>query len=223
MNETADIRGLEGVQLGARPLVVCDVDEVALEFITPFDRFLQSRGQKLLPRSFHLTGNIVSLQTEMQTPAGDVATLLDSFFAGQLEWQTPADQVSASLSALSTIADIVFLTAMPARHYDVRRELLDRHELPFPLIATERSKGPLISQIHAERSQPLFFIDDLAHNLHSVKQHAPTANLVNYMANDVFRAMAPHPGDDVNTVSSWSEIEEIITDHVVAEQSGNDA
>ncbi|NKF32532.1 hypothetical protein HER21_39585, partial [Pseudomonas sp. BGM005] len=48
------------IRLGERPLVVCDVDDVVLQFIDPFQLFLQSLGHELLPRSFRLHGNIVS-------------------------------------------------------------------------------------------------------------------------------------------------------------------
>lgn len=216
MTETDKTRGASKVHLSERPLIICDVDEVALEFITPFTAFLRSRGQDLLPRSFRLTGNVVSLESGRETPADDVRALLDTFFASQMDWQTPADRVAASLTALDEIADILFLTAMPVRHYDIRRSLLDSHGLPFPLVATEQAKGPLIADLHDNRSQPLFFIDDLAPNLHSAKQHAPTANLLHYMANETFRAMAPHAGDDVETASNWHEIEDIISNRVDA-------
>lgn len=221
MTETAQTRGASEVRLSERPLIICDVDEVALEFITPFTAFLRSHGQDLLPRSFRLTGNIVSLESGHETPADDVRVLLDAFFASQMDWQTPAHRVATSLAALNEFADIFFLTAMPVRHYDIRRALLDRHDLPFPLVATEQAKGPLIAKLHDSRSQPLFFIDDLAPNLHSAKQHAPTANLLHYMANDTFRAMAPDAGDDVKAASNWREIEEIISNRVDAGLPGD--
>ncbi len=214
MTETAETKGLSDVRLGARPLIVCDVDEVVLEFLTPFNAFLKSRGHELLPRSFHLTGNIVSLETGAETPPGNVGSLLEAFYASQLEWQEPADRASACLAALSEFADILFLTAMPARHYDVRRALLDRHDLPFPLVAADRDKGPLIERLHDDRPQPLFFIDDMPHNLRSAKRHVPAANLLHYMANGTFRALAPHPGEDVTVASNWSEIEAVITGRV---------
>lgn len=214
MTETAQTRGASELRLSKRPLIICDVDEVALEFITPFTAFLRSNGQDLLPRSFRLTGNVVSLKSGRETPADDVRVLLDTFFASQVDWQTPAHRVAASLAAIDEFADIVFLTAMPVRHYDIRRALLDSHDLPFPLIATEQAKGPLIADLHDNRSQPLFFIDDLAPNLHSAKQHAPTANLVHYMANETFRAMAPHAGDEVETAANWREIEEFIGNRI---------
>ncbi len=46
--------------------------------------------------------------------------------------------------------------------------------------------------------QPLVFIDDIFVNLHSVKAHVPETLLINLMANDTFRALAPHPGDGVD-------------------------
>lgn len=223
MKDAADLRGLNDVRLSDRPLIICDVDEVALEFVTPFSAYLRFQGLELLPRSFRLTGNVVSRESGRETPAEEVRALLDAFFASQMEWQTPADRVAASLSALHDIANILFLTAMPVRHYDVRRALLDRHDLPFPLVATERAKGPLIAHLHGDRSHPLFFIDDLAPNLHSAKQYAPQATLVHYMANKTFRALAPHAGDDVSSASTWREIEDIITGHVAAETPNNRA
>ena len=48
-----------------------------------------------------------------------------------------------------------------------------------------------------EAGRPAVFIDDLGANLHSVRSHAPSCLLINLMANEAFRALAPHPGDGV--------------------------
>ncbi|MCP4318853.1 MAG: hypothetical protein GY789_23370 [Hyphomicrobiales bacterium] len=206
--------GHKNVALGNRALIVCDVDEVVLEFVTPFNAFLKANGYELLPRSFSLTGNIVSLDDRSEAASDKVSDLLDWFFAEQLDWQKPAGGVDTALSNLSQLADIVFLTAMPPHHYDVRRALLDRHDLPYPLIATMEEKGPLISEIHAHRNHPLIFIDDMIYNLHSVKKHVPDAYTISYMSNDHFRAMAPHPGDGVVQARDWPDIEQIIHRHM---------
>ncbi|MEM9107651.1 MAG: hypothetical protein AAGC96_18560, partial [Pseudomonadota bacterium] len=150
-----------------RALIVCDVDEVALEFINPFKAFLNSNGFELLPRSFQLTGNVVSLDNGKEAGRELVKEFLDGFFAAQQQWQTPTSGVETALSNLSQTADIVFLTAMPPRHFDVRRALLDQHDLQYPLLATTEAKGPLIDTLHDGRDHPVIFIDDLAHNLHS--------------------------------------------------------
>lgn len=206
--------GHKNVALGNRALIVCDVDEVVLEFVTPFNAFLQANGYELLPRSFRLTGNIVSLKGRNEAARETVSELLEQFYAEQLDWQKPAGGVDTALSNLSQIADIIFLTAMPPHHYEVRRSLLDRHGLPFPLVATKEEKGPVISEIHAERNHPLIFIDDMVYNLHSVKKHVPDAHTINYMSNDHFRAMAPVPGDDVVQARDWPDIEQIIRRHM---------
>ncbi|MEX3009308.1 hypothetical protein [Hoeflea sp. TYP-13] len=216
MSDIGPTLGHDDIELKNRALIVCDVDEVVLEFLTPFNGFLKASGFELLPRSFRLTGNIVSLDDGTAAAGETVAALLDEFFARQIDWQTPAGGVDKALSNLSRIADVVFLTAMPPRHYEVRRSLLNRHGLTYPLIATEKDKGPLINEIHADRDHPLIFIDDMIYNLHSVKKHAPDAHTICYMSNDHFRAMAPHPGDDVTQAADWNEIEQIIRDHMGA-------
>jgi hypothetical protein len=104
------------LRLDERPLIVCDIDEVVLEFITPFQAFLVEHGHELQPRSFRLTGNVVRLADGSETPAEDVDRLLEAFFAEQDGWQTPVEAAADSLAELSGKADIVFLTAMPPRH-----------------------------------------------------------------------------------------------------------
>ena len=46
--------------LTERPLIVCDIDEVVLEFVTPFQAFLMDNGHELRATSFRLNGNVFS-------------------------------------------------------------------------------------------------------------------------------------------------------------------
>ena len=204
------------LSLEDRPLVICDVDEVVLEFLTPLNAFLNANGFELLPRSFRLTGNIIGLDDGKAAEKEACRELLERFFCEQLDWQTPTSDVETVLSNLSEIADIIFLSAMPPHHYDIRRTLLDRHGLTYPLVATNEEKGPLIREIHGERDLPLIFIDDMVYNLHSAKEHAPSAQAIYYMSNDTFRSMAPHPGDNVVEAENWPHIEQIARTHMGA-------
>mgnify|MGYP000430416456 CR=1 FL=1 len=111
------------------------------------------------------------------------------------------------------LADVVFLTAMPPRHRQVRRNLLSRHGFDYPMIATEAAKGPAVRALHGERPQPLAFVDDIFTNLQSVRKHAPDTRLVNLMANQTFRALAPHPGEGVEIAADWPHAEELIRTH----------
>ncbi|MDP3523332.1 MAG: hypothetical protein Q8S27_02045 [Hoeflea sp.] len=199
--------------LGERPLIVCDIDEVVLEFVTPFQAFLMDQGHELRPTSFRLNGNVFSLAHGTETSHEEVARLLEAFFAGQDDWQTPVLEAAHSLERLSDQADIVFLTAMPPRHREVRRRLLSRHGFDFPMIATEAAKGPAVLALHGTRAQPVVFIDDIFVNLQSVRTHVPQTLLLNLIANDAFRALAPHPGEGVTIAADWPHAEELIRAH----------
>ena len=187
--------------LGDRPLIVCDIDEVVLEFIAPLQAFLVDAGHELRPTSFRLHGNIFSLGDGVQTPDDEVKSLFEAFFSAQGDWQTPVEPAAASLNRLSVDADIVFLTAMAPRHREARRKLLSRHGFDYPMIATESAKGPAVEALHGKRDQPIVFIDEIFVNLQSVRKHVPQTLLLNLMSNETFRAMAPHPGEGVDRKS----------------------
>ncbi|WEZ83768.1 hypothetical protein P6U16_02985 [Rhizobium sp. 32-5/1] len=208
-----EILSLEHVQLTDRPLIVCDIDEVVLEFLTPFRNFLRSSGHDLLARSFRLHGNIVLSADGLPVAESLVDDLLEEFFTLQDQWQTPATLAVETLESLAVEADLVFLTAMPPRHAVVRRSLLDHHRLHYPLLATEEPKGPVVKQLHDARDVPVVFIDDILRNLHSVRSHEPDCLLVNIMANAEFRAFAPEPGEGIAKAENWPDAARIIRQH----------
>ena len=205
---------LESLAASRRPLVVCDVDEVVLEFLDPFDRYLNSIGHRLHPDSFRLHGNIRSIAEDLIAEDEAVERMQEEFFASQDRWQTPALGVDVALRSLSGDADIVFLTAMPPRHHDVRRTLLDLHGLDFPMIATEEPKGPVVASLIGGRDIRSVFVDDIVRNHGSVRTHAPGCLLLHMMANKVFRAMAPKPDADIVIAEDWMDAERLIRDHL---------
>lgn len=209
-----EILSFDHITLRDRPLVVCDIDEVVLEFLTPFQGFLKSEGLDLLPRSFRLHGNIIRQTSGEPVDEAEVSALIESFFAAQLDWQGPADSVHESLQALSEEADIVFLTAMPPRHARLRRALLDRHALPYPLLATEEPKGPVVARLHDRRRHKLVFIDDILRNLRSVRDHAPDCMLIHLIANAQFRALMPQPDQGIAAATDWPHAVALIRSHL---------
>lgn len=205
--------GLDAVRLTDRPLVVSDVDDVVLQFVTPFKAFLESQGHRLLPRSFRLHGNIVGVADETPLEDGAVSGLLEAFFAAQEAWQTPFRGVADTLQRLSAGADLVLLTAMPPRHADARRRLLDRFALHYPLIAADEAKGPLVHRLHSGRRLPVAFVDDMAHNLRSVGEHVPHCLLVHLPPPVDIHQFAPPADDPARKARNWAEAEELIAAH----------
>ncbi len=205
------------IRLGDRPLVVCDIDEVVLEFLSPFTAFLRSHSYDLLPRSFRLYGNIVSLLDGSELDKASVDSLEEVFFANQHAWQMPAERAVETLQALSADADVVFLTAMPPRHHGIRRKLLDQLDLSFDLIATEEPKGPVVARLHGRRSLPVAFIDDMQRNLLSVADHLPECLLLNMMANADFKPFAPPPVGSIVAAAGWDHAAELLRAHFLAD------
>ena len=191
-------------------LLVLDIDEVVLEFIDPFSRLLERHGARLHPDSFKLTGNVRSLSTGAALSGGELETIMTTLYDDQDTLQPVVAGVGRSLKRLAEGCDIVFLTAMTPHHYPKRRALLDRESLVYPMIATERSKGAVVSELSARWSGPIVFVDDLPPNLASVRKSAPTAHLVHLMANKVFRPHLPTLPTGAHTAADWPDAEAII-------------
>jgi len=209
-----EILDLSHVRLGDRPLVVCDVDDVVLHFAAPFQDFLRGEGHELLPRSFRLTGNIVSTETRIALEPTEVRRLIEAFFEAQENWQIPTDLVVQTLETLSKDCDVVFLTAMPPRYREHRRRLLDRIGLTFPMIASEEPKGPIMQRLHAGRPLPTVFIDDMAHNLHSVRDHVAECLLLHMMPDSPLHLLAPKPAEGIARATDWAHAAELIRGHI---------
>ncbi|WP_105401037.1 hypothetical protein [Neorhizobium sp. T7_12] len=210
----SEILDLSHVRLGDRPLVVCDIDDVVLHFVAPFQDFLRGEGHELLPRSFRLTGNIVSAETRTALEPVQVRRLIEAFFEAQENWQIPTELVVQTLQTLSDDADVVFLTAMPPRYRDHRRRLLDQIGLTFPLIASEEPKGPIVQRLHAGRPLPCVFIDDMARNLHSVRDHVAECLVLHMMPDSPLHLLAPKPDEGIVRATDWTHAAGLIRHHI---------
>lgn len=188
-----------------RPLLVLDVDEVLLEFMVPFMRFLDAQGLVFLAKSFRLTGNIVDQKTQVPLEQAAVSALLDGFFHAQREWQTAAMGAAEAVAELAGHAEVVMLTAMPHRHRDVRRLHLDELGFPYPLLTTEAAKGPALSQLRGESGRQVAFVDDIPHNLVSVRDAVVDAHLFNLMSYREMRLLLPPMPDGIVIADDWAE------------------
>lgn len=207
---------LDTLSRSEKPLIICDIDEVVMEFLDPFGAYLASVEHRLHADSFRLNGNIRRIADGVSATKEEVEAFQEAFYSSQDRWQTPVLGASDILAGLKDEADIVFLTAMPPRHQAVRRSLLDLHGFGYPMVATEEAKGPVAASLIGARGVPAVFIDDIAHNLHSVRENAPNCLLIHLMANDAFRALAPEPGQGVTKARDWQHAGALIRAHFKA-------
>ena len=190
------VRQIRRLARDTRPLLVLDVDEVVLEFVRPFTAFADSKGFAFRTESFEEA----------------VSALLDNFFAAQEDWQYAADGAAEAIDTLARGAEIVMLTAMPHAYHAHRRRLLDRLSIPFPLVTTERAKGPAVSLLAGKRAAPVAFVDDIPHNHVSVAGAYPRAALFHLMAHEGMRALLTPLPDGVSAVENWLDARSAIAE-----------
>lgn len=199
------LRQIEELSRDERPLLVLDVDDVVLDFIRPFPRYLERQGFRLKLDTFRLHGNVFEIGSGQPAEAARVSELIDAFFGVQTDWQTVVDGAADAIARIAADAEIVLLTAMPHRHRATRRSHLDRLGLPYPLLTTEMAKGPAIDRLRGETRRPVAFVDDIPRNLASAREWVADAHLFHLMADNSLRALLPPPPEGVTVVADWRE------------------
>lgn len=188
-----------------RPLLVLDVDDVLIEFIRPFPKYLGSKGYELRLETFRLHGNIFDAATGEPVERALASELIDGFYAAQADWQTATEGAADAMARFDGQAEIVLLTAMPHRHRDIRRAHLESLGLAYPLVTTEAPKGPAIGALRGKTARRVAFVDDMPNNLASVKKHVAGAHLFHLMADNSLRALMPPLADGITPVRNWEE------------------
>lgn len=192
-------------RLGARPLIICDVDEVVVHFTRAFECFLAGRGLYLDTGSFALSGNIRGVDTHAPAAQERVASLIDEFFAECTEDLLAIDGAAESLLSLGAVADIVMLTNLPHHAREKRIANLRKHGLDFPCITNNGPKGPVIGRLAGGAAHPVVFIDDSPNFIASSHQHAPQVQLVHFLHDERFaRHHEPFPFVSLTT-GTWRE------------------
>ena len=208
--ETA--RQIAALATGTKPLLVCDVDDVLLEFVRPFMAWLNLQGMELRTDSFRLTGNIRALADGEAVPQETVDALLAGFFDAQADWQEPAPGALDTLGALDDAIDVVLLTAMQHRHYGARMTALERHGIAYPLITTEMAKGPAVKALRGDPGRRVAFIDDIPHNHVSVAHDVPDAGRIHLAAYEGLAAVMPPLPDGVRKARDWPHAGDLIAE-----------
>lgn len=201
--ETA--RQIDALARDTRPLLVLDVDDVLMEFVRPFVRYLDSHGLALGLSSFRLHGNVTDKATGQSIEDARISAMIDHFFSVQHEWQEAVAAAGTTLEGFADRAEIVLLTAMPHRHRDIRRRHLDTLGFPYPLLTTEADKGPAIHRLRGQTNRPVAFVDDIPRNLLSVQASLPDASLFHLMAMPSLRSLLPPLPEGITVVEDWIE------------------
>ena len=197
-----------GLLSSRRPLLICDVDEVVLHLVAPFEQVLKERGYELRTKSFRLTGNVFHMETGQEATQDDVWSALEQLFTEQAERQDPVEGAVEALNGFAPHIDVMYLTNLPHDFAETRREHMQALGLHHPLVSNTGSKAPAIGAMKRERTA---FIDDTPLNLSQTRDAHPAVHAFHFMADETFRAMVePIEGVEPSR-ANWSDTATAIT------------
>jgi hypothetical protein len=158
-----------------RPLLITDCDEVLLHMIKHFrDWLAEEEGVE-----FDLTGgefykSMRRIGSEVPLEQAEMWALLNKFFDGQMDRQTPIAGAVDAIAAIREQADVVVLTNLHDFRREAREAQLAGHGMPLRVFTNQGPKGPALQAI-LDEYQPsrAVFIDDLSQHHGSVLEIAP--------------------------------------------------
>lgn len=199
---------LEALELHpARPLIITDADEVLLRFMERVEHYLDTLGLWIDLSSFALGSNIKSKKTDEPVK---VPTLIDDFFAAETAHIDAAHGAAEALASLSRMAQIIVLTNLPAPHRNERIANLKGHGMDYPVVVNSGLKGPAVKWLTQKVSGPVFFLDDIPHNIDSVAEHAPQVHTIHFVADPRLAKLINKAEGATARLDIWAEAHDFI-------------
>ncbi len=187
----------------ARPLIVCDADEVVAEFMSALERYMNRQGLYFTWESYRLNGNIRRTADDSAIERAQVSALIEGFYDACIDSLQPVDGAAAALEALSRRAQIVVLSNLPPGQRARRRRWLDRHGLGYPLVANTGAKGPAVRALAARADAPAFYRDDSAPHPQRVARDAAHVHRLHFVANPRLARLAERAPDCHWRIDGW--------------------
>lgn len=188
----------------ARPLVVCDCDEVLMHFTIPFADYLDAEhGLDMKFNSASLVDSIRSRTTGKPVRQEELWPLLDGFFDTHIHTQYPVEGAAEALAELSRQADVLVLTNIRDMVRIRRGQELTRHGMPYEVHCNQGPKGPALARLIEGRNGPVVFVDDLPPHHSSVKQHTPHVHRLHMIANPELAALIAPAEDAHARIDDW--------------------
>ena len=185
-----------------RPLIISDADEVLLRFMAQLEHFLEKRGLWIDLGNFAINGNIKSLETNQPVEFPD---LIDEFFDAETRHIQPTSGAAQSLETLAVRAQIIVLTNLPAKNKQERIDNLNAHGMNYPVVVGSGAKGPAVAWLSARISAPVFFLDDIPHNVDSVAEYAPEVRRIHFVADPRLAKLIGPAKGATTRIDVWNE------------------
>ena len=193
-----------------QPLVICDADEVLVQFLRGLERYLDKQGLYIDITSFRIHGNVREQETNTHVPDHAVTDHIAQFFEHETATLDPVPGARDALTRLNTNAQILILSNLPPTARQARIDNLTQHGMPYPVMAGSGPKGVIVQQIVASMRAPIVFIDDLPLHHASVASSTPHVQRLHFVADPrLAKLVGPSP-DAHARIDTWPEATEWI-------------
>jgi hypothetical protein len=187
-----------------RPLIISDADEVLLQFVQGLEVYLERQGLWLDLQSFALTGNVRRIGTNERIPAAEMPDILGGFFASETASLKAVPDAAKTLAELSKRAQVVVLTNVPQDQRDARAACLAGQGLDYPVIANTGLKGGAVRYLaEAAGRAPVFFLDDIPHNISAVAKAHEESQRIHFIADERLAKLLPPCDDSHFHTTKW--------------------
>ena len=196
-----------------RPLVISDADEVLLQFMRQFEVYLDRNDMWIDLSSFRLQGNI---KYKGSDEAVDMTNrnIIDDFFAAETLNFSPVDGAAEALTALSKEAQVIILTNLPIAQKNERQINLSEHGMDYPVIVGSGLKGPAVKSLGDKINAPLFFLDDIPHNINSVAEYVPMSGRIHMIADPRLSKLIGAAEGASARIDQWQEAQNWILEKI---------
>lgn len=192
-----------------KPLIICDVDEVVLHFVAPFEEYLSKHNAFLRKSSLKLSGNVIDVQTGNAIPSDEAGKLVRSFHQVHVDQQPVISGALEALNSLSSVFQIIFLTNVAEELKDRRKKHLTSLGLPFPVLQNDGSKAETVRILSDHIQSKTIFIDDLPPHHIMVKAAAADVHCIHYLADFDFRNLVEFAPSLGEKAENWPEIQSL--------------
>ena len=195
----------------AKPLVICDVDEVLINLLDPLKGFLHDHDYTIDITSHSFGSTIKKRTCGSPIVRDDIMQMVDIFFDACIEKLPFYSGAIEALKILEKESQLMILTNLPHKFGDRRRQCMENAGVHYPLITNEGGKGRTVKQLAAATTGQVIFIDDTPAHHGSVAKHAPHVHRLHFIAHPELAAAVPIAEHAHMRIDNWPQA----TDHIL--------
>ena len=103
---------------------------------------------------------------------------------------------------------------MPLDQIPARRRALVKNGMDYPLVANIGRKGSAMAYLAERHEAPMFFLDDIPHNISSVAQKANAVTRLHFIADHRLRNLVGAADDADVRIDDWPGVRRFIEDRL---------